>query len=115
MGLERRVPGRDEEAHQERVCADASRDRARRPNARQGDRRQERAERHDRAGEDQNVFGPVDREPAHREAPRRDHRDGQEHEAGRDRVERAGRARHGSRVYLARRLSKRRERLRPPR
>jgi hypothetical protein len=30
-----------------------------------------------------------------------------------DRLEEAGRARHGRRVYLARRLSKRRERRRP--
>ena len=115
MGLERRVPAPDDEAHQERVRRDPGRDGARRAHARQRDRRHEPAERHDRGEDDQEVLGPVEREPAHREAARHDHQDGQEEDAGRQRVERAGQARHGRRVYLARRLSKRRERRRPRR
>jgi len=115
VGLERHMPAHDEEAHQERVRRDPRRDGAGRAHARQRERRHERAERYDRGEDDQQVLGPVDPEPTHREAPGRDHRDGQEEDAGRQRVERAGQPRHGRRVYLARRLSKRRERLQPRR
>src|SRR5207245_3493670 len=73
----------------------------------------QRPERHDHREEDDELVRAREWTAGDGETARDEQRHQEERDARRDRLQGAGRAGHGRRVYLARRLSKRRERRRP--
>ena len=113
VGPQRQVPGDHDEPHHEGVN-DGAQDRHRRGRHRgQPERSRQRAERHDHGKRDDELVGAGERVTGDGQRAPRDHHHQEQSDTRGDRLEEAGRARHGRRVYLARRLSKRRERRRP--
>ena len=113
VGAKGEVSGEHDESHHDGIAKDTRghRSRARRGGPRE--RRQEAAQRHDRRQEHDEILGARQRKPGDGPSSRREHRGQEQHDTERRGLERAGQARQGRRVYLARRLSKRRERRRP--
>ena len=103
----------DDESHRHGVdeCPDDGR--AQRRDRGDGQRRDQRSERDERREDHHQILGARERDTADGPAARREHGDqNRGHRAGHQ-LEWPGQSRQGRRVYLARRLSKRRERRRP--
>ena len=113
VGAERQVPRHDDEPHRQRVDGDTDRHGASRPHRRQRHGRHEEPERDEADQQQDEILGARQREPADDPAPRHEDRHAQADDRARHHLERAGERPHGSLWYLARRLSKRRERRRP--
>jgi hypothetical protein len=103
----------DDESHHDRV-GDHPQDRdPRGRHRRPPQRRRQRAEGEDHGKRDDEFVGAGERVTGDGEHAPGDHHHQEHSDTSRDRLEEAGGARHGRRVYRARRLSKRRERRRP--
>ena len=113
VGLQGEMARDDDESHRHGVdeCPDDGR--AQRRDRGDGQRRDQRSQRDERREDHHQILGARERDTADGPAARREHGDqNRGHRAGHQ-LEWPGQSRQGRRVYLARRLSKRRERRRP--
>jgi len=113
VGPDRQMPCDDDDSHHQGIAAGAQdRDRPGRERG-QPERRHQHPERDGDGERIDELVGARERVTGDGQLAHHEHYEQEQSDAGRDRLEEAGRYRHGRRVYLALRLSKRRERRRP--
>jgi hypothetical protein len=113
VGPERQVSRDYDEPHHQHVAEHTDQRGSRGRHRGESKRGYQRPQRHDHREAVDEIVGPRERPAGERDATRAEHHEQEQSDARRDRLQRAGGMRHGRRVYLARRLSKRRERRRP--